>query len=139
MASSARVRTFARTLAVLFLISWVFPAAAGLAKDTSVLPRWWGAADVTLAFAVAIGGFGVPVLAGPVDRKAEESAYRFYRIALHGLMAAGVLVMVAGGRIVWAQCATGFLWRSWLGLYILPWWLAAVGRRGGPAARAERR
>ena len=33
-------------------------------------------------------------------------------------------------RIKWANCATGFLWRTWLFLYILPWWVAAAGRLG---------
>jgi hypothetical protein len=28
-------------------------------------------------------------------------------------------VMLAGHRITWRNCVTGFLWRSWLGLYIL--------------------
>jgi hypothetical protein len=33
--------------------------------------------------------------------------------------------MLAGDRINWA---TGFLWRTWLFLYILPWWFAAARR-----------
>jgi hypothetical protein len=112
---------------ILFLLSWVFPVGAGLAKDTSGFPRWWGAADVALAFVLAIAAFGLPALVrGRVDKGAEETSYRTYRILTHGLMAVGVVVMLAGDRIVWANCATGFLWRSWLGLYILPWWITAV-------------
>jgi len=125
---SSRVRWFAVTAAILFLLSWIFPVAAGLAKDATALPGWWGVADVALAFVVATGALGVPILAGEVQRQARKSAYSAYRIALHGLMAVGVLVMLAGDRIVWRQCATGFLWRSWLGLYILPWWLTALRR-----------
>jgi hypothetical protein len=29
---------------------------------------------------------------------------------------------VAGDRITWEHCASGFVWRIWLGLYILPGW-----------------
>ena len=38
-------------------------------------------------------------------------------------------LMLAGDRIDWANCVTGFLWRSWLGLYVLPWWLTALRSR----------
>ncbi|MBV8573366.1 MAG: hypothetical protein JO319_22315 [Acidobacteriaceae bacterium] len=43
-------------------------------------------------------------------------------------MAVAVLVMIAGDRVVWANCATGFLWRTWLMLYVLPWWLVSARR-----------
>jgi hypothetical protein len=66
---------------------------------------------------------------GKVDRQAEETTYRIYRTLTHGLILVGLTVMLAGDRVVWANCATGFLWRTWLGLYILPWWLAAFRSR----------
>jgi len=118
---------------VLFLVSWVFPVGAGLAKDTSAFPQYWGAVDVGLAVVLAIMSFVIQALMHRrVDQRAETAAYKIYRTTTHGLILVGVLVMLAGDRIVWAHCATGFLWRAWLGLYILPWWLAAL-RAGGPA------
>jgi hypothetical protein len=131
MTQSAWVRPTAFAALVLFLLSWVFPIGAGLAKDTSVFPRWWGVVDVALAFVLASAAFGIPALVrGRVDKGAEEASYRAYRIITHGLMAVGVVVMLAGDRITWANCATGFLWRTWLGLYILPWWITAVRAHG---------
>ena len=86
-----------------------------------------GSVHVALAFVLAIAALGIPALVrGRVNKGVEEAAYRAYRILTHGIMAVGVLVIVAGDRITWPNCATGFLWRTWLGLYILPWWLAAL-------------
>src|SRR5215831_13752594 len=120
MTQPAWARRTAFGALILFLLSWVFPIGAGLAKDTSMFPRWWGTADVALAFVLAIAALGIPVLVrGRVDKGVEEATYRAYRILTHGIMAVGVLVMLAGDRITWANCATGFLWRTWLGLYML--------------------
>ena len=110
MTQPAWIRPIAFGALILFLLSWVFPIGAGLAKDTSVFPRWWGTADVALAFVLAIAALGIPALVrGRVDKGVEEAAYRAYRILTHGIMAVGVLVMLAGDRITWANCATGFL------------------------------
>jgi hypothetical protein len=88
---------------------------------------------------LAIAAFGIPALVrGRVDKGVEEAAYRAYRMLTHGIMAVGVLVMLAGDRITWANCATGFLWRTWLGLYILPWWIAALRAHGIAPVSAER-
>ena len=122
-------RAVALTLAILFVLSWIFPVVAGLVKNPTRLPQWWGAADVALAFAVAVGACAIPGLAhGNVDKRAEQTTYRIYRSSLHATLVAGVLVMLAGDRIRWESCATGFLWRAWLFLYILPWWLVAARR-----------
>jgi hypothetical protein len=122
-------RAFAFTSAVLFVLSWIFPLGAGLAKDTSSFPKWWGTVDVWLALVLAISAFVIQGMVGrEVDTQAEKTTYRFYRISTHAIMGVGVVVMLAGDRIIWAHCATGFLWRTWLLLYILPWWLAAVRR-----------
>jgi len=122
-------RAFALTAAILFVLSWIFPIVAGLVKDPTRLPRWWGTVDVAVAFMVAVGACAIPGLAHEnVDKKAEQTTYRIYRSSLHAILAVGVLVMLAGDRINWANCATGFLWRTWLLLYILPWWLVAAGR-----------
>src|SRR5215831_10111737 len=118
------LRRFALSAGVLFLLSWVFPVGAGLAKDTSAFPKWW-------AFVLAIAAFGIQALVyRAVDERAGRATYRIYRCLTHGLMAVGVLVIVAGDRISWVNCATGFLWRSWLALYILPWWLVALRSEG---------
>jgi hypothetical protein len=75
----------------LFLVSWVFPVGAGLAKDTSAFPKWWGAADVGLAFILAIVAFGIQTHArGKVDRQAEDTTYRVHRTTTHAL------ILVAG-------------------------------------------
>jgi len=122
-------RIIALTAAILFVLSWIFPVGAGLARNPASLPRWWGAVDVALAFVVGVGALVIPGLGrGNFDEQTERTTYRIYRRSLHAILLAGVLVMLAGDRIKWANCATGFLWRSWLFLYILPWWLAAAGR-----------
>ena len=41
-------RPLAFSALILFLLSWVFPIGAGLARDTSAFPRRWGAGDVGL-------------------------------------------------------------------------------------------
>ena len=131
MAKPAWVRLIAFGALFLFLLSWVFPVGAGLRKDTSVFPKWWGAADVALAFVLAIAAFAIQALVrGRVDNGVEEATYHTYRTTTHGIIAVGVLVMLAGDRVNWANCATGFLWRTWLGLYILPWWIAALRAHG---------
>ena len=122
-------RPIALTAAILFVLSWAFPVCAGLVRNPTSLPQWWGTVDVTLAFVVAVGAFGIQVLGhGNVDKQAERTAYWIYRSSLHALLVVAVLVMLAGDRIKWSNCSTGFLWRTWLFLYILPWWLAAAGR-----------
>lgn len=115
------LRPFAFAAAILFLLSWVFPLGAGLAKDTTAFPKWWGTVDVGMAFVLAILTFGIQMLArGKVDKCVEAATYRIYRTFTHGIIAVAVLVMLAGDRITWVNCATGFLWRTWLALYILP-------------------
>ena len=131
-------RAVALTAAILFALSWIFPVAAGLVMTPTSLPPWWGTLDIALAFLVAVGAFVIPALAhGKVDKQAEQTTYRIYRRSLHALMVVGVLVILAGDRIKWAYCATGFLWRSWLFLYILPWWLATFTESGTESQRAK--
>jgi hypothetical protein len=50
MTRRVRIRPVAFVAAILFLLSWVFPVGTGLARDTSAFPKWWGPADVGLAF-----------------------------------------------------------------------------------------
>ena len=122
-------RAVALTASILFVLSWIFPIAAGLVRNPETLPQWWGTVDVTLAFVVAVAALGIQGLTyANMDKQAEQTTYRIYRALMHVLLAVAVLVMLAGDRIKWANCATGFLWRTWLFLYILPWWLVAARR-----------
>ena len=131
VAQTVRVRPFAFAAAILFLLSWVFPVGAGLAKDTTAFPKWWGTVDVGVAFVLAILAFGIQMLVrGRVDKRAEDATYRIYRSLTHGIIGVADLVMLTWDRITWVNCATGFLWRTWLALYILPWWLAVLRRHG---------
>src|SRR5262252_8586918 len=122
-------RAIALTAAILFLLSWVFPVGAGLVRNPTSLPQWWGTVDVALAFMVGVGALVIPGMGHRnLAKQVERTTYRIYRSSLHAPLVVGVLVMLAGDRIKWANCATGFLWRAWLFLYILPWWLAAARR-----------
>ncbi len=113
--------------AVVFVVSAVFPVAAGLSKATASFPKWWGPLDVAIAFVLGLLATATMVLAqGHVDKETEDATYRAYRILIHGIFALLVVFFVTGDRIVWAQCLTGFAWRAWLLLYALPWWISAL-------------
>ena len=126
--------TWHRSISILtataFLVSAVFPLGAGFSKDTSRLPGWWGAADVTTAFllavlALAVLGLGQSRITKPV----EEETYRAYRVLIHGIFALLVIFVFFGSHIVWSQCLSGIAWRSWLLLYALPAWIALYRER----------
>lgn len=111
--------------AFVFLISAAFPLGAGLSSDTSRLPRWWGAADVTIAFLLALLSFAVMGLGqSQINNQVEDSTYRAYRILIHGIFALLFVFVFFGSHIVWSQCLSGIAWRSWLLLYALPAWIA---------------
>lgn len=119
-------RPLAVATAIVFCISFLFPLVAGLAKNTAVFPRIWGTADVCLAFFLALLVFGlVRLTQGKVNPAAVDSTYRTYRFLIHGIFAMLVIFFLAGDRIVWANCLTGFAWRIWLLLYCLPEWITA--------------
>jgi hypothetical protein len=121
-------RPLAVATAILFGVSCVFPTAAGLAKNTALFPSWWGPLDVGIAMLLGLLTLVLLALArGQVDRRAEEAAYRAYRVLIHGVFAALVVFVLCGDRIVWTQCLTGFAWRYWLMLYCLPEWFTALG------------
>jgi len=120
-------RSLALATAVVFVISSVFPVVAGLSKNTASFPKIWGKLDVGLAFVLAVMAFAVMALArNSVDKRAEESTYRAYRVLLHGIFVMLLVFFVFGDRIVWINCLTGFAWRSWLLLYALPEWIVAL-------------
>jgi hypothetical protein len=130
---SARTRLVAYLAGILFFLSCVFPFGAGLAKDLSAFPRWWGPADVGLAFALAVVSVVIQIQARGVDQRARDTAYSVYRTCTHALIAVAALAIAAGDRVRWANCATGFLGRAGLALYILPWWLVALRSMDGTA------
>jgi hypothetical protein len=124
-------RPLALVAAVLFFISWVFPAGAGFSKNATAFPKWWGVLDVGLAFVLAILALWISVLTqGKVTRQAEDASYRTYRILTHGILVWTLVFILFGDRITWINCATGFAWRTWLALYMLPAWFTL---RGAPA------
>jgi hypothetical protein len=121
------VRRFAAATAVMFVVSSAFPVVAGLSRDTSTFPKWWGVLDVAVAFVLAFMAIGIFALTqGNVGKDAEDASYRAYRILIHGIFAMNVVFFLFGDRIVWINCLTGFAWRAWLLLYTLPAWFAAV-------------
>ncbi len=101
-------RVLAISTAVGFAVSLIFPAAAGLSHDTESFPKWWGAADVSLAFVVA--ALAIAILAvthNKIDREAETASYQAYRFLLHGILVVCVLFMYGGDRIVWVNLRHG--------------------------------
>lgn len=128
-------RPLAIISAVLFVISSAFPAVAGLSKNTADFPKWWGRVDVGLAFVLAILAFAIMGLAeGKVNQQAVDATYRAYRILIHGIFVLLVVFFLAGERIIWINCLTGFAWRAWLLAYCLPAWFTAfaAGRSFSP-------
>jgi hypothetical protein len=105
-------------------------------KTLSRGPNGGGGLDVAIAFILVILVFILQALArSRVNQQAEQASYRAYRILLHGVLLMLLLFFVAGDRIKWTQCLTGFTWRAWLLFYILPWWFAAFrtsARSGAP-------
>lgn len=126
-------RPLAITVAVLFMVSSAFPVAAGLSKNTSAFPKWWGMLDVVLAFVVGILALVIMGLAeGKLNQRAIDATYRAYRVLIHGILGLLVVFFLAGDRITWIYCLTGFAWRAWLLAYCLPAWFTAFGT-GTPA------
>jgi hypothetical protein len=120
-------RRLAIVAAVAFLVSSAFPVVAGLSHNTASFPKWWGILDVSMAFVLPIL---VLVILGVtqhrVNKQVEDVSYRAYRILTHGIFLMLVVFFLAGDRIVWSNCLTGFAWRTWLLLYTLPAWVAAA-------------
>jgi hypothetical protein len=125
-------RPLAIASAIVFCISSAFPAVAAFVRDTESWPKWWGVLDVMIAFVLAMLAFAVLGLAqGKVNKQAEDSTYRAYRVLTHGIFAGLVVFFLVGDWIVWSNCLTGFAWRAWLLLYSLPAWFTALRSRPG--------
>ena len=126
-------RPLAVATAAIFCVSTAFPMVAGLSKNTGAFPKWWGIADVVLAFVLAAMVFAVMVAAhGKISKQADDDTYSAYRILIHGIFVILVVFFLAGERITWINCLTGFGWRAWLLLYAWPSWFTIVK---APAAR----
>jgi hypothetical protein len=129
-------RALAFVTAIVFCVSSIFPAVAAFVHDRESWPPWWGVLDVAVAF--CLGLLALAVLAagkGRVTEPAREATYRAYRVLIHGIFAAMVAFVLAGDRIVWGNCLTGFAWRAWLLTYCLPAWFTLL--RTGHAGCAE--
>jgi hypothetical protein len=117
-------RPLAIVTAVLFSISSAFPVVAAFVRHPESWPIWWGVLDVGLAFLLVISVFAIQVLArARVSQQAKDASYCTYRILTHLILVVLVLFFLAGDRIIWTQCLTGF---AWLLLYALPCWFAAL-------------
>ena len=118
---------WSRPIAIVFFISLTFPLTATLAKNTEAFPSWWGILDVMISFILASRAFAIAGLAqGKVDKQAEETSYRAYRILHHGIFVLILAFFLFGDRIVWINGLPGIAWRSWLLLYCLPAWFTAL-------------
>ncbi len=121
-------RPLAILTAIVFLISSVFPIAAGFVTDRDSWPKWWGVLDVVFAFTLALLVLAVlGFTQGKVNKPAEDAGYRAYRVLIHGILAMLVVFFLFGDHIVWSNCLTGFAWRAWLLFYVLPAWFTALG------------
>ena len=122
-------RRLALIAAVVFCISSAFPVIAGLSKNTASFPKWWGMLDVGIAFVLATLAIVILAIAnGRVNRQAQDSSYRAYRVLIHGILAIIVVFFLLGDRVTWSNCLTGLAWRTWLLLYSLPAWFTALQR-----------
>jgi hypothetical protein len=123
-------RGIAVVTALVFVVSSLFPLAAGFCHDTTVLPSWWGMADVIVAAFLATLTLVVFVVGrGRVTTTDEERSYGGYRVLIHAIFLLLVAMLFFGDRIVWSNCLPGFAWRYWLLLYSLPTWLAVLRAR----------
>ena len=120
-------RRLAVATAAMFCVSTAFPVVAGLSKNTGAFPKWWGITDVVLAFVLAAMVLAMMAAArGKISKQADEATYRAYRVLIHGIFVMLVVFFLAGERITWINCLTGFGWRAWLLLYALPSWFTLM-------------
>src|SRR5262245_27880068 len=120
-------RPLAIATAAIFRVSAALPVSAGLSKKPGAFPKGWGIAVVTVAFLLAAMTIAVMAAAqGRISKQADEDAYRAYRVLIHGIFVMLVVFFLAGERITWIDCLTGFGWRAWLLLYALPSWFTLV-------------
>ena len=120
-------RFLAIATAVMFCVSTVFPLAAAVYPGAEGLPRVVGVMDVIIAFALVIMAMLVHVRTkGKVTKEDHDAAYRAYRVLMHGLLVLVLLFFLFGDRVAWYIGLIGLAWRTWLLLYTLPAWYAAL-------------
>src|SRR5262245_19085511 len=114
--------------AVVFCVSTIFPVVAAFVKDREAWPKWWGVVDVLVS--VILVGMAALVMAAAKGRESEDTrltAYRAYRVLTHGILAGLVAFFLLDDFVVWSNCLSGFVWRTWLLLYVLPAWIGVSG------------
>lgn len=125
-------RLLAQVVGALFVVSAIFPVGAAFVKNPLGWSRWWGVTDVTIAFTLALLSCLVAaVWDSKVTQRERDLAYGVYRGLPHGILVLVVIFFLAGDRIAWNNCLPGFAWRTWLLLYTLPAWLAALADKPG--------
>ncbi len=77
----------------------------------------------------------VTLAQGHFSKDAEEASYHVYRILSPGILVLCVVFMLSGDLIIWVNWITGFAWRTWLLLYCLPAWIAALKTRTASVSR----
>ena len=81
---------------------------------------------MALAFILALLAFTVLALGqSRISQSEEIQTYRAYRVLIHSLFVFLLIFFLFGNHVAWNRCLTGFVWRSWLLLYVLPAWIAA--------------
>lgn len=131
--TSRRGRQLAVATAIVFVISSIFPVAAGLSGNPESFPRLWGILDVVIAFILA--AFAIVIAARferGVTAEIKLAAYRTYRVLINAILVLLVVFLLGGDRVRWTIFLPGLAWRGWLLFYGLPAWIVAV--RGRPVA-----
>lgn len=120
--------SLARVTASLFVVSALFPIAAGL-LNLATPPRWLGMADVAVAAALAVAALLLATRAGPQPTERNLAAgFKISRAVAGVIPALLVLFFVAGHRVNWEVLVVGLAWRAWLLVYVAAH-LAAAGCR----------
>ena len=131
--TSQRGRQLAVATAIVFVISSIFPVAAGLSANPESFSRWWGVLDVVIAFILAALAI---VIAARFERgvtaEIKLAAYRMYRVLINAILVLLVVFLLGGDRVRWTIFLPGLAWRGWLLFYGLPAWIVAL--RGKPVA-----
>ncbi len=131
--TSQRGRQLAVATAIVFVISSIFPVAAGLSRNPGSFPRWWGILDVVIAFIlVALAIVVATLFERGVTQEIKLVAYRTYRVLINAIIVLLVAFFLEADRIRWTILLVGLAWRGWLLFYSLPAWIVAV--RGKPVA-----
>lgn len=124
-------RSLAVATAIMFCVSAVFPLAAAAYPAAEGLPRVIGVLDGIIAFALVLMAMLLHARTqGKVTKNDHEAAYRAYRLLTHAILVLLVLFFLFGNRIAWSIGLVGLAWRSWLLLYTLPAWYAALRTTG---------